>query len=252
MTLKVIDSHCHLDFPKFDIDREQTIQRACSNGIEHIINSGVDIKTNLSSLTLAENYKNIHATLGLSPHIVISSNHEEIEQNLKFIENNLEKTVAIGEAGLDYYYFKKLEEKKKQINIFEKIINLAHKYEKPLVIHGRKAEDTALQMSNQLDKVIFHCYSGSIETMNKIIDAGYFVSVSTLVCFSTHHQKIVEKLPLENMILETDSPYLSPYKGRNEPAFITESLEWIAKLKNIKTEDIAHTTRKNTINIFNI
>lgn len=253
MNFQLIDSHCHLDFPKFDTDRDETIGRAYKNGVEQIINSGVDLKTNLSSLKLAEKYKNINATLGFSPHLAISANDKEVRNIIDFIVNNVQNAVAIGEAGLDYYYFKTVAERNKQINVFKKIIEIAENCcDKPLVIHGREAEDVALKMTKHLDKVIFHCYGGTLETMNKIINAGHFISVPTLVCFSKHHQEIVRNLPLENMLLETDSPYLSPYKGRNEPAFIVESLKWIEKIKNIEMEEIATITRKNTINIFNL
>jgi TatD DNase family protein len=252
MDFQVIDSHCHLDFSKFNKDREATIQRARKLGVDQMINSGVDPKTNISSLELAREYDYIHATLGFSPHLSPEATDEQVHFILNFIEDHVTNIVGIGEAGLDYHYFISSAERDRQIEVFKQVIELADKYNKPLVIHGREAEDIALKLSGHLDKVIFHCYGGDLDTMRKIVDAGHFISVPTLVCFSEHHQKIAMELPLEHMLLETDSPYLSPRKGRNEPAFVVDSLPWIAKFKGIEEKDIAEITRKNTIRVFGL
>ncbi|MGB3908529.1 MAG: TatD family hydrolase [Methanomethylovorans sp.] len=252
MDLQVIDSHCHLDFPKFNKDREETIQRALNAGVEQVLNSGVDPKTNLSTLKLAQKYDHIHATLGCSPHLSPKANNEQIKNMLDFIEDHVTEIAGIGETGLDYHYFTSEAERNRQIEVFKQFIELADRYNKPLVIHGREAEDIALGLSGHLDKVVFHCYSGSLETMRNIVDAGHIISVPTLVCFSEHHQEIAKGVPLEHMLLETDSPYLSPRKGRNEPAFVLDSLPWISKLKGIEQKDIASTTRKNTIKVFGL
>ncbi len=252
MDLQVIDSHCHLDFPKFNKDRDATIQRALDAGVEQMINSGVDPKTNISTLELAQKYDHIHATLGFSPHLSPEATNEQVKSMLSFIEDHVTDIVGIGEAGLDYHYFTSNAERNRQIEVFKKVIELADRYNKPLVIHGREAEDIALGLSGHLDKVVFHCYGGSLETMRNIVDAGHFISVPTLACFSEHHQEIAKEVPLEHMLLETDSPYLSPRKGRNEPAFVLDSLPWISKLKGIEEKDIAGITRKNTIRVFGL
>ena len=252
MDFKVIDSHCHLDFPKFNKDRDDTIQRARKIGVDQIINSGVDPKTNISTLELAKEYDYVHATLGFSPHLSPKVTDEQVHQMLSFIENHVTNIVGIGEAGLDYHYFTSSAERDRQIEVFKQVIELADRYNEPLVIHGREAEDVALKLAGHLEKVIFHCYGGDMETMRNIVDAGHFISVPTLVCFSEHHREIAREVPLENMLLETDSPYLSPRKGRNEPAFIVDSLPWIARLKGIEEKDIAAITRKNTIRVFSL
>ena len=252
MDFQVIDSHCHLDFPKFNKDRETAIQRARDAGVEQMINSGVDPKTNISTLELAQKYDYIHATLGFSPHLSAEATDEQVHSMLNFIEDHVNEIVGIGEAGLDYHYFTSNAERDRQIEVFKQVIELADKYNKPLVIHGREAEDIALRLSGHLDKVVFHCYGGNLETMSNIVDAGHFISVPTLVCFSEHHREIAREVPLEHMLLETDSPYLSPRKGRNEPAFVLDSLPWIAKLKEIEEKEIADITRKNTIRVFGL
>ncbi|MBC7085062.1 MAG: TatD family hydrolase [Methanomethylovorans sp.] len=252
MNYQIIDSHCHLDFPKFNRDRDETIQRARKSGVDQIINSGVDLKTNLSTLKLSQKYEYIHATLGFSPHLSPKATDEQVVEMLNFIEDNVTKIAGIGEAGLDYYYFTSIAERERQIEVFKQVIELAERYNKPLVIHGRDAEDVAFKMTGNIDKLIFHCYGGDLQTMKNIVDAGHFISVPTLVCFSDHHQKIARELPLEHMLLETDSPYLSPRKGRNEPAFIVDSLTWIARFKEIEEIDVAEATSKNAIKVFNL
>ncbi|MCQ6963885.1 TatD family hydrolase [Methanolobus chelungpuianus] len=252
MQYEIIDSHCHLDFPRFDRDRKEAIERARQSGVIRMINSGIDYSTNAASLELARRYGFIHATLGLSPQMVPHASEEKISQILSQIERNIDRAVGVGEAGLDFHYCETEVGRLKQTEVFRKVIEIARKYGKPLVIHGREAEDMALQLSRDLDTVVFHCYGGSLETMQQIVDAGHFVSVPTLVCFSEHHQSIAKHLPLENMLIETDSPYLSPRKGRNEPAFVADSVPQIAALKGIEASEVAETTMKNTRRAFGI
>lgn len=252
MQSPIIDSHCHLNFPKFNKDREKAISRAREAGVMEMINSGIDFKTNLSSLQLAERYDFIHATAGLSPSTVSTSNDEKIEDILNQLSELGKKVIGIGEAGLDYYHYREQEERLKQKEVFVKVIEIAESLGKPLVIHGRDAEEECLEMSKHLDTVVFHCYGGSLETMEKITDAGHYISIPTLVCFSEHHQDIARNVPPELMLIETDSPYLSPRKGRNEPAYLVDSIATIAGVRNMDKEEIATITRKNTKRAFAI
>lgn len=252
MQYEIIDSHCHLDFPKFNRDREETIERARQTGVVRMINSGIDYSTNKASLELSRKYDFIHATLGLSPQMVPDASEEKISQILSQIERNIDRAVGVGEAGLDFHYCQTESGRQKQIDVFRKVIEIARKYNKTLVIHGREAEDIALQLTRDLETVVFHCYGGSLETMQEIVDAGHFVSVPTLVCFSEQHQSIAKHLPLENMLIETDSPYLSPRKGRNEPAFVADSVPRISALKGIEASEVARTTMQNTLRAFGI
>ena len=252
MPYPIIDSHCHLDFPKFNRDRHKAIERAREAGVVGMVNSGISLKGNRVSLELAEKYEDIHATLGLSPDIGREGSEEEINAILAQIEANIEKAVGIGEAGLDYQDCKTDAEKEYQAASFEKVIELAKNFEKPLVVHAREAEAEVLEMVRDVDTVVYHCYSGPLETMKEIVDAGYYISLATLVCFSEHHQALAAEVPLENLLLETDSPFLSPRKGRNEPAFIVDSVPVIAKLKEIEPAEVAKAATKNTRRVFNI
>ncbi len=252
MPYPIIDSHCHLDFPKFDRDRGESILRAREAGIVGMINSGISLKGNCISLELAETHEDIHAALGLSPDIGREGEDTEINAILAQIETNAEKAVGIGEAGLDFQDCKTTEERERQTVAFKKVIELAKNLDKPLVVHARMAEEEVLKLVRNVDTVIYHCYSGSIETMKKIVDMGYYISMATLVCFSKYHQDLVEAVPLENLLLETDSPFLSPRKGRNEPAFIADSIPVVARLKDMDPAEIAKSTTENARRVFNI
>ena len=252
MPYPIIDSHCHLDFPKFNCDREETILRARDAGVVGMINSGISLKGNCMSLELAEKYEDIHATLGLSPDIGREGDDKEINAILAQIEANAEKAAGIGEAGLDFQDCKTNEEREKQTASFKKVIELAKDLDKPLVVHARLAEAEVLKLVKGVDTVIYHCYSGSVETMREIVDMGYYISLATLVCFSEHHQALAAEVPPENLLLEADSPYLSSRKGRNEPAFIVDSIPVVAQLKNMEPAEIAKLATENARRVFNI
>lgn len=252
MPYPIIDSHCHLDFPKFNRDRKETILRAREAGVVGMINSGISQKGNRMSLELAAKYEDIHATLGLSPDIGREGTDKEIDVILAQIEANAEKAVAIGEAGLDFQDCKTNEERERQTAAFKKVIELAKNLDKPLVVHARLAEAEVLNLVKDVNTVIYHCYSGSLETMREIVDMGYYISLATLVCFSEHHQSLAAEVPLESLLLETDSPYLSSRKGRNEPAFIVDSVPVVARLNDVEPEEIAEQTTENARRIFNI
>ncbi|WP_255679115.1 TatD family hydrolase [Methanosarcina sp. DH1] len=252
MPYPIIDSHCHLDFPKFNRDREETILRAREAGVVGMINSGISLKGNRISLELAENNEDIYATLGLNPDIGREGEDKEINDILVQIEANAGKAVGIGEAGLDFQDCKTNEERERQTAAFKKVIELAKDLNKPLIVHARMAEAEVLKLVKDVDTVIYHCYSGPVETMKEIVDMGYYISLATLVCFSEHHQTLAEAVPLENLLLETDSPFLSPRKGRNEPAFIVDSVPVVAQLKDMEPAEIAKSTTENARRAFNI
>ncbi|MCC4771988.1 YchF/TatD family DNA exonuclease [Methanosarcina sp. DH2] len=248
----IIDSHCHLDFPKFNPDREETILRARKAGVIGMVNSGISLKGNRISLELAEKNEDIHAVLGLSPDIGREGSDKDIDAIIAQIEANAGNAVGIGEAGLDFQDCKTNEERARQTASFKKVVELAKNIEKPLVVHARLAEAEVLKLVRGVDTVIYHCYSGPVETMREIVDAGYYISLATLVCFSKHHQTLAAEVPLENLLLETDSPFLSPRKGRNEPAFIVDSIPVIAQLKEMEPAEIAKFATENARRAFKI
>lgn len=252
----MIDSHCHIDFKDFNKNRDEVLERALKK-LSAIINSGATLGGNRKALKLAEDYKKfIYPTFGFHPIDSAKADFLVIEEVIKELHENIEMAVGIGETGMDYFHVKKSEGRKRQEKVFNIFANLAEEYELPLVIHARESEERALEIVKKftsIPDVIFHCYSGSLETAEKILDENYYLSFSTMVCFSSHHQDLVKELPLKSMITETDSPYLSPFKGRkNEPSFVEEAVNRIAQIKEIKPKEVDKVTEKNAKKIFGI
>lgn len=253
MTNHIIDSHCHLDFPKFNRDREEVIQRALNVNVGCMINSGIDYKTNISTLRLADEFEHIYPTLGLSPMVAARKDRYDIDEILFQIEENLDHAAGIGEAGLDYHHYTDPRLRQNQVDVFHRVVDIAETADIPLVVHARKGEEEVLNIVEGLRCVVFHCYSGSLETLDKIINAGHYISIPSLTCYSNHHREIARNTPLDRMVLETDSPYLSPRKNkRNEPSHLVDSLPVISQLHDTDEKKVAHKTAKNTGQIFGI
>jgi TatD DNase family protein len=248
----IIDSHCHLDFKQFNKDRDIVIQRAQESGVVKMINSGVDYLTNQKSLELAKKYDFIHVTLGLSPNILNGQKENDLKRLEQQIMENAHQAIGIGEAGLDYYHCKDAALRERQAVVFEKVIDQAESLGLPLVIHSRDAEHQALKMVKRLEKVVFHCYSGSLGTMKEAIDRGFYISLATKLCFSGRHQILAKNVSLDHLLVETDSPFLSPRRGRNEPAFVLDSINHIARIRNMEPHEVAKKTSENTKRIYNI
>jgi TatD DNase family protein len=248
----VIDSHCHLDFKQFNKDRSAVIKNAKEAGVVHVINSGVDYATNKRSLELAKADGFISATLGLSPNTLDSLTNADLQKLLDQIRENAHCAVGIGEAGLDFYRYKDPRGRERQVQIFQKAIDLAKSLNLPLVIHSRDAEQKALEMVKHLEKVVFHCYSGTLDTMKDAVDSGFYISLATNLCLSGHHQILAKNVSLDHLLVETDSPFLSPRKGRNEPGFVIDSVRMIARIRGMDPQEIAELTANNTRRIYKI
>ncbi|MEN4006493.1 MAG: TatD family hydrolase [Methanobacteriaceae archaeon] len=168
----------------------------------------------------------------------------------------MDKAVALGETGLDFHHVKDTEKRNKQVNVFRSFIELANEYEMPLIIHARGAESRSLEIVKKYSRsidVIFHCYGGDLETINKIIEENHHISYSTVVCYSDYHNELVEQTPLEYILTETDSPYLSPFKGKkNEPSFVEETVKKIAEIKSLSPLKVDKKTEKNAKKVFGI
>lgn len=251
---EVIDAHCHLDFKNFNKDRDEVIQTARDSGVINMINSGVDMATNQRTLELSRNYDFIYPTLGLSPNSLDHSNmtDDDVQATLDQIRNHSDEIIGVGESGLDYYWCTDLGGRKRQIDVFKKVIDLAKAVDLPLVIHARQAEQDCLDMVKDLEKVIFHCYSGTADTMREALDHGFYISLATIVCRSVQHQVLARQVPLDRLLIETDSPFLSPRKGRNEPSYVLDSVSLIARIKETSPEEVAKATTRNVRKIYGI
>jgi TatD DNase family protein len=234
-----IDVHCHLDMTK-EIPIEKIIENAVNNDVKIMINQGVKPESNRKSLELSEKFKEVKCALGLYPIDSLSLSDSDIDEELDFIRKNKDKIAAIGEVGLDFKESEKKEEYEKQIKTFEKIIDLSIELNKPLIVHSRKAELECIETleKKKAKKVVMHCFSGKFSLVKKIEQNGWFLTIPTSVKNSEHFQKIIKETKIEQLLCETDSPYLHPdKKWPNEPANVIESYKKIAEIKGISLEE---------------
>ncbi len=248
----MLDAHAHISFKKFNRDREEVLERCRRAGVG-VVDCAVTRATLERSIELSSSYDFVHSTAGVHPYKVARLERRELEALLDCIERSVEHLAALGEAGLDYHL--DAESAEEQGEVFRAVASLAREYSMPLVVHARGAEDEALHVLLELDveKALFHCYGGSLETAMRIIESGYAVSLATNLCFSEYHQELARALPLESLLLETDSPYLSPFKGRrNEPVFILKSVEKLAEIKGITKREVAKVVTRNARRFYGI
>ncbi len=245
------DSHCHLYSEYYD-DIAKVINEASLNKVNRFINNGCDAKSNVEVINLTSKYPNMYGAIGIHPESVDTYQEEDI----KFIEDNLnnKKIIAIGEIGLDYYYTK--ENKEEQIKLLEIQLKLAEKYNMPVIIHSRDATlDTLTTLKKYHVKGIIHSFSGSLETAREYIKMGYLIGINGVITFKNANIKdVIKELPLSSLVLETDSPYLTPepYRGKqNSPAHILDIAKFVSDLKNISLEELAKITNQNLDSMFN-
>lgn len=256
--LKIIDAHTHVQFPDYDKDRSEVIKRCLDNGIG-MINAGADLESTQKGIDLANQFDyGIWATAGLHPTDAVkdADNFSEIE---KLAENS--KVVGIGECGFDLYREKGDEVIKIQKELFEKHILLSNKIKKPLVIHSREAFPQtfeALEKNKDLllkNAGIFHFFTGGIEEAKKAIELGFSFTFGGLITYKNDFDEVVKYIPLENILIETDAPFIptkSHRKERSEPSFVVEVLNSILSLKNIELKEAEKTILANTKRIFDL
>lgn len=248
----IIDTHCHLDIKDYD-NLEEVIKNMEGN---YMIASGYNLESNKHVIELINKYDNIFGTIGLHPSDVT----EDYESDLLFIENNINnpKIVGVGEIGLDYYWEK--DNKELQKEVFIKQIELARKYNKTIVIHSREA---ILDTYNILDeylgnnKAVLHCYSSNIEMAKRFKKFNIKFGIGGVLTFknSSKLKEVVKELNLSDLLLETDSPYLTPepYRGKkNEPSYTKYVAEAIAKIKEVEYEKVLEITTQNAISQFDL
>lgn len=245
----IIDTHCHLSKNDYE-NLDEIISNM--NGI--IIISGCNDETNKQVIEIVNKYENVYGTLGVHP--------EEIDKltdnSFKYIQQNLNnsKIVAIGEIGLDYYWNK--ENKQNQQALFRKQLEIAQTYNLPVVVHSRNAiEDTYNILKEYKLKGDIHCFGSSLEMANKFIKLGYKIGIGGVVTFKNSFKlkEIVKEISLDNILLETDSPYLTPepFRGKkNEPKNVVYVAKKIAELKNISFDEVVDITTSNAKTLFDL
>lgn len=255
--MNIFESHAHYDDSQFDIDREELIEKIKNEGIKKIISAGYSKKGSIDTVKLSEKYEFIYSTVGISPNDIGENYIEDIKEIEKLLESNNKKIVAVGEIGLDYHYD---TDKKMQKEAFIKQIELANKYNFPIVIHTRDAVMDTIQIlkENPVNKKgVFHCCPFNRELVKEALKLGYYISFSGTVTFknSKNAEEIVKMVPEDRFLVETDSPYLAPEPNRgkrNDSRNLKFIIKKIAEFKEKTEEEIAKLSYNNAVNIFNI
>lgn len=251
----LVDTHCHLDFPPFDPDRDAVIQRAKAAGISYFINIGSTLESSITSCELAEKYAQIYASVGVHPHDADGFDARAENKLRALAQKN--KVIAIGETGLDYY--RNLSSPDNQKQAFIKQIGLAKDLNLPLVIHSRQAEVDVMRILKAAMPVraVVHCFSGDENLLEQCLECGFFISFTCNITYkkAQNLRDMVSLTPLDRLMLETDAPYLSPegFRGkRNEPYQIKLLAEEVSRIKEVSFEEIAEKTTGNAKKFFNL
>ena len=242
------DTHCHLDYDVFKEDIDEVMQR--SKDVV-IVSSVVEADRFEWMRVLSRKYQNLYLSIGLAPQDL---QKEKYEKTKDLIREHRQDIVAVGEVGLDHHWIKQESQMRKQEQWFREFIKIAQETRLPLVIHSREAEQETINiLQEHKAKAIMHCFSGTPELAEKAIAAGALISIPSNVTYVKTRQKLAKKLPLESMVLETDSPYLAPVKGqRNEPWGVKEAAKKIAQLKGVSLGQVRDTTTENALRFYGL
>ncbi|MEA3499837.1 MAG: TatD family hydrolase [Candidatus Marinimicrobia bacterium] len=248
-----IDTHAHLNFDPFFNDVEPFIERAVLNGVEKIIVPSVDIQSSEKSLILSEKYDGIFSAVGIHPHDSEKANNNYLKILEEFSKNK--KVVAIGEIGLDYY--RNYAEKEIQKRKFQRQLELAKSLNLPIIIHNRDADDDVLEIMEKVDYYNgqMHCFSGDVEFAKKILQKGMLISFTGVITFSKKAVKVASNLPINKLMVETDSPFMAPvpFRGKTcEPSFVVEVAKKYAEIFGIELEKVENITTENAKKLFKI
>ena len=238
-----VDTHCHVDSKNYD-NIEEVIKRAYDDNVKMLIVNGYDRDSNEEVLGLVKKFDIVYGAIGWQPEEIDGM----VEEDFEFIEKHVtdDKIIAIGEVGLDYHYND--YDKNKQISIFKRQIEIANKYHKPVIVHSRDSiQDTYNILKDMNAKGILHCYSGSLEMAREFIKVGFCLGIGGICTFKNANNivRVIKEIPLEYIVLETDSPYLAPepYRGlKNEPMYIPIIAKKIADIKGVDTKDVMMVT----------
>ncbi|MEI8143134.1 MAG: TatD family hydrolase [Candidatus Berkelbacteria bacterium] len=259
-----IDTHAHLDFPEFKGDVPAVLGRAKEAGVGRILNVGIDVESSKHSLELARRYPEIYSTVGVHPHCAKDLTIETSSSLLHFATSS-DKVVAVGEIGLDYYFLKRSSKyaeyptREEQIICFEQMLDLAMELKMPIIVHNREADADILAIlktySTEIRGVV-HCFSSDWEYAEKMLDLGFMLSFTGNITYKNDNiVEVIRKTPLGSIMIETDSPYLTPepYRGkRNEPAHVIEVAKKIAEIKNIPLTEVEAESTKRAMKFFGI
>ena len=253
----IIDSHCHLNYEPMSLSLKETIDRANKDGVKYLLTISTEDKSYDKILNIISKNKCVYGTYGIHPHE--AKNYQSIKSQDIIRKSKLnKKIIGIGESGLDFYY--NHSEKKDQINSFLEHINASNKLKLPLIVHTRSAEKETLEILKETSrnndlKILIHCFTGTKEFAFKLLDLGAYISASGVITFkkSKDLADTFKEIPMNRILVETDSPYLSPepIRGKsNEPCHIIHTVKFLSNLKNISYENFSNETSKNFFKLF--
>lgn len=262
----MIDVHCHLNFHSFEKDYDSIIKQAFADGVTKIINVGTKIDSSEKAVELAQKYENLSAIIGVHPHHADKLENDWIQQLEALAKQP--KVVAIGEIGMDYFSYKSnaIVDPKLQKGVFIKQIELAHKLKLPLQIHNRQAGKDILDILTSYKSYLlnppgmFHCFAGSIEILKKVLDLGFYVGFDGNITYNglapgedTDLKDLASYVPLDKIVVETDSPFLTPqpHRGsRNVPSYVIITAKFVAQIKGVTFHKFEAKTTENAIKLF--
>ena len=257
MSNKIVDSHCHLNFPQFKDKLDEIVNRALDKGVSKMLT----ISTKLNEISkledISKTYSEVYNSVGVHPHECKNYKDLCLEDLLKYTKNP--KCIGIGESGLDFYY--ENSPKELQIELFKIHIEAARKSFLPLIVHTRAADSETIEiLQNEMKRGKFagliHCFSTTRELAEKAIDLGFYISLSGIITFNKSNElrNIVKELPLNRLLVETDAPYLTPepYRGKcNEPSYVVHTAKYLANIMNVDIDTVANKTTENFNKLFN-
>lgn len=259
----LVDVHCHLTHEKLKNRIPEIIKNATEKGITTIITSGVNVPTNREVLELIKKYPDIiKCSLGLYPIDLLGISPDEVgltrqfekfdlDKELEFIKTNKDKILAVGECGLDFHWDKTHHEEQKKN--FEKILTFVKKLNKPIIVHSRKAEAETLELIEKsgIKKVVLHMFEGRKHLIKRAAELGFYFTVPTNIKKSQHFQMLVEMVNINQLLTETDSPWMSPIPGTiNEPANVAETIKLIANIKKMNSKEVEDNLYMNYQRLF--
>ncbi len=253
----LFDSHSHVDDSRFDGDRDQVIARAKARGLNYILNPGCDLATSKAALDLAQRYDMVYAAVGVHPHEAKHCDQLTLDMFADMAKH--QKVVALGEIGLDFHYDHSPRDVQRMVFIEQ--IRLAQTLQLPIIIHAREADgevyDTLRLEQAFAGGVLMHCYSGSAELARQYVKQGAYISIAGPVTFKNARKlvEVVETVPLDRLMIETDAPYLTPqpFRGkRNEPSYVHFTCQRVADIKGLSYDEVAAATCQNAKRFFAI
>ena len=255
----IIDSHCHLDFPNLYNELDDVIKRADYNQVKYLLAICTTLESFEKIKFIIKKYKNIYGTFGIHPHETKKFKHVDTKFILSHKKEN-KKIIGIGETGLDFHY--NHSDKKIQKKSFIQHISAASELNVPVIVHSRNAEIDTYEIlksesKNSNLKVLIHCFSGTKDFAKKLVDLNFYISISGIITFKKADDlaDTVSYIPIENLLVETDSPYLAPipYRGKdNEPSYIIHTVKKLAEIKKLSNESMMINTTNNFIKLFNL